>query len=218
MVELVVVVAVMCVLAAIFLPKWVKQQARNSSRISCSNNLKMIGLAFKTWSLDSADDYPMQRSLTNGGTMELVGAGNVWPHFLVMSNELTSPKIVFCPGESDRQRSPANTFMPEPQKPAAFQIPLTNDSHISYFVGVDAGDIYPQMILAGDHNLSIGGKPAGHGLHSIWTNASVNWIQPMHYGSGNVLLADGSVQAVANSNWHPILIQTGFATNRLALP
>ena len=58
MVELVVVVAVMCVLAAIFLPKWVKQQARNSSRISCSNNLKMIGLAFKTWSLDSADDYP----------------------------------------------------------------------------------------------------------------------------------------------------------------
>lgn len=220
LVELLVVVAVMCVLAAIFLPKWVRRQ-NHTSHISCVLNLKQIGLAFRTWALDNNDHFPMQVSITNSGTMELVNSGNVWPHFLVMSNELSTPTIVFCPEEADKRRAMATAFLPNAPQPGApyfLQVPLTNDNHVSYFVGVDATEDNPQMALAGDHNLLIGGKPAAHGLHSIWTNTPVTWLKPMHKGRGNVLLADGSVQTISSSNWHSLLVQTGVATNRFALP
>jgi prepilin-type N-terminal cleavage/methylation domain-containing protein/prepilin-type processing-associated H-X9-DG protein len=219
LVELFVVVAVMCVLAAILLPKWVSQH-RRTSRIGCANNLKQIGLAFKTWALDNSDHFPMQVSVTNGGTMELVSAGNVWPHFAVMSNELSTPKILFCPEESDKQRTMADIFLPyrpPPGTPYPPPVPLTNDTHISYFVGVDTAENYPQMVLAGDHNLSIGGKPAGHGLHSVRTNTPVTWLKSMHRGWGNVLMVDGSVQPFTSSRLPSILAQTGVATNRLAM-
>jgi hypothetical protein len=36
----------------------------------------------------------MQVSVTNGGTMELVNGGTVFEHFLVMSNELSTPKLL----------------------------------------------------------------------------------------------------------------------------
>ena len=221
LVELMVIVAVMCVLAALFLPQWVRQQRPYRSHISCFNNLKQVGLAFRIWAVDNKDQFPMQVSVTNGGTMELVGASNVWPHFLVMSNELSTPRILFCPEETDKQRSVANMFLPYTPAPGTFRdppVPLTNDNHLSYFVGVDADDNYPQMVLAGDHNLAIGGKPAGHGLHSIWTNTPVTWLKPMHQGHGNVLLADGSVQEISSSNWPSIMFKTGVATNRLAIP
>ncbi len=223
LVELFVVVVVLSVLAAIFLPQWVRSQKRYRACLSCVNNLKQVGLAFKVWALDNNDHFPMQVGVTNGGTMELVNAGNVWPHFLVMSNELSTPKILFCPREADKQRTMANAFLPNPAPPplgppASPVVPLTNDIHLSYFVGVDADDQLPQMVLAGDHNLLIGGKPAGHGLHFVWTNAPVAWLKPVHQGMGNVLLADGSVQPLPNSKWHPVLVQTGVATNRLAMP
>lgn len=219
LIELFIIVGVICVLAAVFLPEWVGNQ-RRSSRLGCVNNLKQIGLAFKVWALDNSGHFPMQVSVTNGGTMELVKTGDVWPHFLVMSNELSTPKILFCPQEIDKQRTMANTFLPYAAPPGATYMPvgLTNDSNVSYFVGVDAGDKFPNMVLGGDHNLLIGGKPAGHGLHAVWTNTSVAWRKPMHGGMGNILLTDGSVQSLNNSKWTTILVQGGVATNRLAIP
>ncbi len=50
--------------------------------INCVNNLKQIGLAARVWALDNADLYP-----TN---------------FLSMSNELSTPKILVCPADTNR--------------------------------------------------------------------------------------------------------------------
>jgi len=77
-------------------------------RINCANNLKQVGLAFRTWAIDNDGRFPMQVSVTNGGTMELVSSGLVFPHFQVMSNELSTPKILFC--RADTQRTNANNF------------------------------------------------------------------------------------------------------------
>ena len=41
----------------------------------------------------------MDVSTANGGTMELVNGRNVWINFLVMSNELTTPKLLYCPAD-----------------------------------------------------------------------------------------------------------------------
>src|SRR6266567_2292003 len=93
--DLLMLLLVLAIQAAIFLPILLRPRAR-ICRINCTNNLKQVGLSFRTWELDNNDRFPMQIPLTKGGTMELVERGTVFCHFQVMSNELSTPKILFC--------------------------------------------------------------------------------------------------------------------------
>jgi prepilin-type processing-associated H-X9-DG protein len=181
------------------------------------NNLKQVGLSFRTWALDNSDKYPMQVAVTNGGTMELVSSGLVFPHFLVMSNELSTPKILICPEGPRGWSNSASTFSGV-RPPDPFNVPFTNDNQVSYFVGVDADPSQPSMVLVGDEDIGIGGVQLRHGLQHVWTNSAVSWIKPRHSGGGNVGLADGSVQQVSSAGLRGLLVQTGVATNRLAVP
>lgn len=80
-----------------------------SSRLGCVNNLKQIGLAFKTWAIDNDGQFPFNVSTNAGGTMELCARGtdgfdtNAALHFQVMSNELSTPRILVCPKDSSRK-------------------------------------------------------------------------------------------------------------------
>src|ERR1017187_9804541 len=76
--ELLITIACLALLAVIFLPILAKSKAR-SSRIGCTNNLKQIGLAFRTFAIDNDGQFPMQVSVTNGGTLELAASGVVFP-------------------------------------------------------------------------------------------------------------------------------------------
>lgn len=206
-VEFIVVVAVLVLLAFLLLPAHTGGNA-SPSRINCVNNLKMVGLAFSQWSLDHGGGYPMQVSPTNGGTRGFVESGEVWPHFLVMSNELSTPKILRC--LADKKRSAAPVFS------QGF-----GNANVSYFVGVDADKGMPQMLLTGDRNLtgdptSLTGFPPG--LLTLTTNTPVAWTQDLHKKAGNVGLTDGSVQQVTRSWLMEALRSSGAATNRLAIP
>jgi len=188
--------------------------------MTCNNNLKQIGLSFRQWALDNGDKFPMQVSTTNWGTLEWVGNGPTYFHFLVMSNELNTPKLLFCPEESDSNRRPAVTFGSAAGLGIG-QIPLTNDNSISYFVGVDAHDSQPSMFLAGDHHFTVGGKTPRPGLLALRTNSPVAWAKPArprHNDGGNIALADGSVQSFSDRQFRKALAETGDATNRLAIP
>src|SRR5207247_8671751 len=118
------------------------------------NNIKQIGIAVRTWALDHQDKYPMQVQATNGGILELIGAGMAFMHFAVMSNELSTPRIVFCRQENDPKRVPATTFE-RVVSGLANKIPFTNNNNVSYFVDVDDLDTLPQMILHGDNTVAI---------------------------------------------------------------
>jgi prepilin-type N-terminal cleavage/methylation domain-containing protein len=169
LIEFMVVVLMLAVLAGIYLPQLARPRVR-ICRTTCDNNLKQIGLAFRQWALDNGDKFPMQVSTTNWGTLEWVGNGPTYFHFLVMSNELNTPKLLFCPEESDSNRRPAVTFGSAAGLGIG-QIPLTKDNSISYFVGVDAQDSQPSMFLAGDHHLTVGGKRPRPGLLDLWTDS-----------------------------------------------
>jgi hypothetical protein len=205
------------ILAALLLPALDRSNAR-SSRIGCANNLKQVGLAFRTWALDNGDMYPMAVALTNGGTMELVDSGVVYRHFQVMSNELSTPKILVCPDDSTRPTS--STFDSTVPSGSANTVPFTNDANVSYFVGVDASASVPSMLLTGDANIAREGTVPRSGLQSFSRNSDLSWYRPQHDRGrkGNVGLADGSVQQVATPELRRLLLGTGVETNRLAIP
>lgn len=215
--EVLIIVAVLAIAAVLLLPSLAKSRVR-VKKINCVNQLKQLGLSFKQWALDYGDKFPMQVSVTNGGTMELVDAGNVYVHFQVMSNELNTPKILICPQDADPKRLPATTFASPVPSGTPGQIPFTNDHSVSYFVGVDADEPQPQTILTGDANLTVGGLPVSRGILNLWTNAPVSWTKDRHVNQGNIGLADGSVTGVSTPKLRELLVNTRAATNRLAFP
>jgi len=75
LIELLVVIAIIAILAAMLLPALARAKAR-AQRINCVNNLKQIGVAFRTWALDNGDQYPMKVSVPAGGWSDYIGLEN----------------------------------------------------------------------------------------------------------------------------------------------
>jgi hypothetical protein len=105
------VVVTLVILPAMLLPALTRAKGK-AQEISCRNQMKSIGLVFRTWAIDNDGNYPFNLSTNKGGTMELSARGvdgfdiNAARIFQVMSNELSTPKVLICPADSKRQPSP----------------------------------------------------------------------------------------------------------------
>jgi prepilin-type N-terminal cleavage/methylation domain-containing protein len=211
--ELLVVLGIVAIMAAmlVFLlmrskqnPPRILNLKSRSQEINCVNNLKQIGLAYRIWEGDHGDKYPMSVSTAKGGTMQFTTGADTFRHFQVMSNELWTPKVLICP--SDTRIAAAN------------YVQLKNQN-VSYFVGLDANDSNPQMLLSGDRNLA-GPSKTVNGILKLAPGDAANWTATMHVNQGNIGLADGSVQHYSNTGLRAMLKNSGDATNvwRFALP
>ena len=215
LIEVLVILAVIAVLMLMLFPAGHGTKER-APRIQCVNNLKQVGIAFRIWAGDHNDNFPMQLTAADGGTREFVGGPETFRHFEVMSNELNTPKLLFCPDDTETTRTMATIFGETTSKAPNF-IPFTGNSNLSYFVGVDAVNVNPQMLLSGDRNLTNGTAIVG-GLLTLTTNHVSGWTTAMHNLIGNVGLADGSVQGFTSSALQSAVANSGIETNRLAMP
>jgi prepilin-type N-terminal cleavage/methylation domain-containing protein len=252
LIELLVVIAIIAILAAMLLPALAAAK-RKAQKINCVNNLKQVGIATRIWEGDNNDQYPWQVTYASGGAKEYLNhssgggqtansgtaatqsyiPGQAW---MVMSNELATTKILWCPSDSIHSYATNFTY----QNLVGGNITVQTSgllsgsqawiSCISYFVGGDSSEADPQSIISGDCNIgnagTSGGSPASYrfGNSSSTTptsnpgaallanaitaasfsppTAAGNWgwtANDLHQKTGNLLIADGSVQSATVS-------------------
>ena len=204
--EIIVVIAVVALLAGLILPMMSRPKNRHH-RIGCVSNLKQVALAARMWANDHGDKFPWQVSTSTNGTMELVNGPIVASHFLVMSNELNSPKVLACGHDLKRTK-------------VAWWHEL-GDQNLSYFVGLDSNEANPQSILSGDRNIT-GGLRVTNRVFQFTSNSVVGFTKELHTNCGNLALGDGSAQQVSRSalsnQINADLFSSGQPALRLAIP
>ena len=205
-IEVLAIVATLAIMAALFLPTGPRSKAP-ARRIYCVNNLKQVGLAARLYSNDHEERFPWLVSTNSNptntsGSRELTNSPQVFLHFLAMSNELNTPKLLYC--LTDAKRTIGTNFS------------TLSNSNLSYFISFEADESDPNRILSGDRNIT-GGTPNNGFLRVFTPKSIVGWTTELHNTAGNVGLSDGSVQLV---NVQRLRTHVSAQTNnfRLAVP
>jgi prepilin-type processing-associated H-X9-DG protein len=199
--ELLVILGVLALFAGMLLAQ-LDQAPQDVRRITCVNHLKQVGLGYRVFAVDHQDLFPMSLSTNRGGTKELIPGSPAYVHFQVLSNEFSSPKVLVCPADG---------------REAAPDFRSLRNTNLSYFIGLDADETQPQMLLAGDRNVTNGVTPSG-GVLGLTPDRLAGWTGDLHGGYGNVALADGSVQQVSSARLREQLRHSGNRANRIQLP
>lgn len=193
LVELLTVIAIIAILAALLLPALNRSEMRGK-RVWCINNLSQSALAFHAFANDHSGKFPMAVSTNDGGSLEYVESGfssgrtfyTAFHHFAVLANELALPRTLVCPAD---------------WRPEAANFAVLLNSNVSYFVGVSATFDNPQSILAGDRNLATNSwiQPT---ILELGPASTLRWTSEMHQHNGNVLFADGHVEQWNKSSFN----------------
>jgi prepilin-type N-terminal cleavage/methylation domain-containing protein len=210
LIELLVVIAIIAILAGLLLPALARAKAK-ANRAACVSNLKQVGLGFLEWAQDNEDRFPWQVTPADGGTQTLPEA---WQHFVTISNELTTPKVLHCP--SDPEKQTAHDFT---------DFIARKNAVLSFGFGAGSMPSKPNMNLTADRNL-LGNDNQQcnvaliNGVTTLIPDSAVtpSWDNRIHNGMGDLVLADGSAQQTSRSSLLTFFMETGDPKNCFLKP
>jgi prepilin-type N-terminal cleavage/methylation domain-containing protein/prepilin-type processing-associated H-X9-DG protein len=168
LVELLVVVAIMCILAGLLIPAIIAAQEKGR-RVDCMNNLSQFGKAMMMYAIDHEEAFPSNLTV-------------------LAQNYTRDPRLYKC--RSDRARSVAGSVKDI--------TPATADKHCSFNQVTKDTDGSPvtsssqaTMMLACDKDgprgnvtaRGFGGNHNGEGGNVLFGDGAVRWVETARWGS-----------------------------------
>ena len=130
LIELLVVIAIIGILAALLLPA-LSRAKQKAWTISCTSNLKQIGLGLRMYADDNQDRYPQSGGAITWNAADPTSPSNGWMQQIYAHVQNTN--VYHCPGNA--------------------QLPVKNQSPFNYFNGVRAA-----YIAAGEQRAAVNGR------------------------------------------------------------
>jgi hypothetical protein len=201
--EVLVVIAVIAMVAAMVLP--MRSRPDKTPSAACLSNLKQIDLGFLLYADDNGGKFPIQVSITNGGTLEFLDRGQTFPHYQKLSQYIRYMEVLRCP--TDKNRRTATNYQ------------SLTDANLSYFLNADVSTNDPaHSILAGDRNLEANGQPVTAGRFTATPNTALGWTGELHQHAGDLGFADGHAEYCRTTNLNVLLKRQNISASRLSIP
>ena len=149
---------------------------------------------------------------------------------MVLSNELSTPKVILCP--SDSGHTEASIWKKDDVRAKDGSLEFLKDRAHSYAIGLNGSETFPQSMISSDRNFTNNpGRPSTKLDTADIVNfgaelpkdkaliASAGWDdKTMHQSQGNMVMGDGSVQQMSASRLQDALKNSGTVSNSFNIP